>query len=79
VGDSIAQAYIIKSRVRDGDGLLLVQPYSPQLFRQGDLPGPRLLMNALQGKLTPQELKKEWKAVEKEKESSAARQWTHRT
>jgi hypothetical protein len=36
-------------------------------------------MKALQGKLTPQELKKEWKAVEKEKESSAARQWTHRT
>ena len=47
-----AKAYIIKSRVRDGAGLLLVQPYSPELFRQGDLPGPRLLMEALRGEVT---------------------------
>ena len=67
------QAYIIKSRVREADGLLLVQPYSPDLFRLGDLPGPRLLMEALRGKATPQELKKEWKAVEKEKQNGPSR------
>ncbi len=55
---------------------MLVQPYSPELFRQGDLPGPRLLMEALRGNATPQELKKEWKAVEKEKQSGQTRQGT---
>ncbi len=58
---------------------MLVQPYSPELFRLGDLPGPRLLMEALRGKATPQELKKEWKAVEKEKQSGAGRPGSHRT
>ena len=28
------KAYIIKSRVREAENLLLVQPYSPHLFRQ---------------------------------------------
>ena len=72
------QKQMFKSRVREGDGLLLVQPYSPELFRLGDLPGPRLLMEALRGKATPQELKKEWKAVEKEKQSGQTRQGTLR-
>ena len=68
-----SKAYIIKSRVRDGAGLLLVQPYSPELFRQGDLPGPRLLMEALRGEVTQKELKQKWKAVEKEKEGDRGR------
>jgi len=78
-GKILDQAYIIKSRVRESDGLLLVQPYSPDLFRLGDLPGPRLLMEALRGKATPQELKKEWKAVEKEKQGGPSRQGLYRT
>ena len=36
------------------------------LFRQGVLPGPDLLMKVLQGSLPPDEAKREWKAVEKE-------------
>ena len=60
--------------MRNADGLLLVQPYSPELFRLGDLPGPRLLMEALRGKVTPQQLKKEWRAVEKDKRSGQNRQ-----
>ena len=56
---------------------MLVQPYSPDLFRLGDLPGPRLLMEALRGKATPQELKKEWKSLEIEKQSGHTRQGTY--
>ena len=56
-----------------------MQPYSPELFRLGDLPGPRLLMEALRGKVTIQQLKKEWKAVEKEKQSGPSRQEIPRT
>ena len=41
------KAYIIKSRVRDADRLLIAQPYCPQLFRQGVHPGPHLLHQVL--------------------------------
>ena len=40
--EDMRRAYIIKSRVRDASELLVVQPYSPALFMQGDLPGPDL-------------------------------------
>ena len=36
--EAMQRAYIIKSRVRDTSGLVLVQPYSPALFRQGATP-----------------------------------------
>ena len=45
--DDMLRAYIIKSRVRETQKLLLAQPYSPALFRQGTLPGPSLLMEVL--------------------------------
>ena len=41
--DNALRAYIIKSRVSYTDRLLLAQPYSPELFRQGVHPGPHLL------------------------------------
>ena len=41
------RGYIIKSRVKRAEHLLLAQPYSPNLFRQGDMPGPTLLMKVL--------------------------------
>ena len=37
--DGMLRAYIIKSRVKEAENMLIVQPYSPQLFRQGMLPG----------------------------------------
>ena len=33
--DNALRAYIIKSRVRHNENLLLAQPYSPMFFRQG--------------------------------------------
>lgn len=47
--DSMLRAYIIRSRVRATDDILIVQPYSPVLFQQ-ELPrGPRLLLQRQQG------------------------------
>ena len=38
--DEALRGYIIKSRVKESDALLLTQPNSPQHIRQGVLPGP---------------------------------------
>jgi hypothetical protein len=43
--EDMLKAYIAVSRVRHLDTLLLAQAYSPWLFRQGELPGPHLLMD----------------------------------
>ena len=48
--ESMLRAYIIRSRVKAADDILLVQPYSPHLFRQKKAPGPRLLLARQQGK-----------------------------
>ncbi len=45
--EAMLQACIIKSRVRDASQLLVVQPYSPAFFTQGELPGPQLLLEVL--------------------------------
>ena len=46
--------------------MLIVQPYSPHLFRQGMLPGPQLLLDVLTHKLkTTAEIKAAWKEVDK--------------
>lgn len=47
--DSFLRAYIIRSRVKRADDMLIVQPYSPNLFRQPELPGPTLLLARQQG------------------------------
>ena len=59
------KAYIIKSRVRVAENLLIVQPYSPHLFRQGVNPGPQLLLNVLTKKMSEKEAKAEWKRLAK--------------
>ena len=66
----LLKAYIIKSRVREADKLLLAQPYSPQLFRQGLLPGPQLLLDVLTGNKSEAEAKAAWKKWQKENKDS---------
>ncbi len=61
------KAYIIKSRVRLAGKLLLVQAYSPHLFRQGNLPGPQLLLDVLLGTTTAADARNTWKKLEKAK------------
>ena len=50
--ETAVRGYIIKSRVRRAENLLLATPYSPHLFRLGAPPGPHYLLQTLQGKLT---------------------------
>ena len=43
--------YMCVSRVKSIDDIIIVQPYSPTLFAQGDLPGPELLLEYQRGKV----------------------------
>ena len=61
------RAYINESRVRIADGLLIVQPYSPQLFRQGHQPGPSILMDVLRRTKTYGQAKEAWEELEQAK------------
>ena len=65
--DDMHKAYISKSRVRRSEHMLLAQPYSPHLFRQGEMPGPHMLMRVLRGQITCEDAKAEWKRIEKQK------------
>mgnify|MGYP003316129031 FL=1 len=65
--DDQRKAYVGKSRTREADHSLFVQPYSPHLFRQGELPGPNILMDYLRRKITTVEAQKAWKKVDKAK------------
>ena len=78
--DQALRAYIIKSRVRDAANLLIAQPYSPMLMRQGVQPGPHLLWQALKKEITPKEAKKEWEKHEAQKatEQKAGSSWLDR-
>ena len=61
------KAYIIRSRVKTNTNMLIVQPYSPHLFRQGVLPGPGLLYDVLTGKVTTKKAMAAWKELEKDR------------
>ena len=50
--EAAIRGYIIKSRVRQADHLLLARPYSPHLFKQGAPLGPYYLREVLRGNLT---------------------------
>ena len=58
--EDMHKAYVGRSRTRAADHTLLVQPYSPYLFRQGELPGPTILMKVLRKNKTTKEAKDLW-------------------
>jgi hypothetical protein len=67
--DDQLRGYIIKSRVRDSKYLLITQPYSPQLFHRGVLPGPYLLHEFLMRRMTPEAAEEAWRARDAEAEA----------
>ena len=71
--EDMHKAYVGRSRTRQAHHMLLVQPYSPHLFRQGQLPVPAILMKALKKELNTQDAKTEWKQVEKAKRQRMSR------
>ena len=62
--EDMLKAYLGISRVKTKEGLLIVQPYHPMLFRQGALPGPELLMQLWRGHLRVDELAQKWEEYE---------------
>ena len=62
------RAHIIKSRVEDSSNLLVAQPFSPRLFREGVMPGPCLLREALAKRMTRGEDSAERTRVDSKKE-----------
>ena len=54
--DAAMRGYIALSRVRAAHHILLAQPFSPMLFRQGTQPFPSLLLEALRGNVASEEV-----------------------
>ena len=73
--EDMLRAYIIESRPRSMDNLLVVQPYSPELFRQGELPGPHILMSVLRKTMTLAEAKEAWQREGDAKEERKRQDW----
>ena len=70
--DDQHKAYFGRTRTREADHTLIVQPYSPHLFRQGELPGPNILMDVLRKTISTDKAKAAWKAFEKAKDKKAS-------
>ena len=60
--------YVMLSRVKRLASLVLMQPFSPWLFRQGALPGPNILMKKLRGEVNVDEVKEEFAKAESARE-----------
>ena len=68
--EAAVRGYIIKSRVRVTDNLLLAKPYNPMLFRQGPPPGPKWLLEVLRG-MPRKEALRQWTQEEEAEEMEA--------
>ena len=73
--EDMQKAYVGRSRTRRAHHMLLVQAYSPHLFRQGRLPGPTELMKVLRRTSSTAEAKKAWEKIEKVKKSGDEGTW----
>ena len=60
----MTKAYVCLSRVRQAEDLLIAQPFSPLLFRQGVMVGPHLLLERLRALLTEEEVNVAWERLE---------------
>ena len=58
------------NRVERAESLCIVQSFSPCLFQQGDLPGPKLFLQFWQGKLTYAQHQEAWAKELKRKKQS---------
>ena len=62
--DDAQKGYIVMSRVQRAENILIAQPFSPGLFRQGKLESTELLLKVLRGDVQPEGLKAEWAQIE---------------
>ena len=59
-GTSPMSSYVAFTRVKRMEDLLIFRPFERQLFNQGDLEGPQLLLRVLRGETI------DWDAVERD-------------
>ena len=71
--DHMLRSYCTMSRTCTADTLLVMQPFAPMLFRQGELPGPHLMMEYWHGRLSDENLQTAWKSAETEQEKGKYR------
>ena len=62
--DHMLRAYCTMSRTCTAKTLLVMQPFAPMLFRQGELPGPHLIMEFWRGHLAAEDVQDAWKTAE---------------
>ena len=62
--DHMLRAYCTMSRTCTAKTLLVMQPFAPMLFRQGELPGPHLMMEFWHGRLAAADVEAAWKTAE---------------
>jgi hypothetical protein len=62
--DHMLRSYCTMSRTCTAKTLLVMQPFAPMLFRQGELAGPHLMMEFWHGRLAAEDVKAAWKSAE---------------
>jgi hypothetical protein len=62
--DHTLRSYCTMSRTCTAKTLLVMQPFAPMLFRQGELPGPHLMMEFWHGRLAAKDVQAAWKSAE---------------
>ncbi|CAK0832641.1 unnamed protein product, partial [Prorocentrum cordatum] len=65
--------YVAISRARGADDLIITQPFSPVLFRQGHQTGPWLLRSLAAGEMATEQAKAGWAKAEREAASRSSK------
>ena len=74
--DAQLTGYVCASRVRRVTDLVVAHPYSPELFTQGDLTGPKLLLDFQRGHKSVEDVKMAWaQAARAAQNRTRARDW----
>ncbi|CAK0907060.1 unnamed protein product [Prorocentrum cordatum] len=69
----VPAGYVAISRARRADDLIIAQPFSPMLFRQGHQTGPWLLHSLTVGEMTTEQAEAGWAKAEKDTASRSSK------
>ena len=63
--DTQLSGYMCMSRAEEIEGICIVKPFSPNLFRKGDLRGPDLLLKFQRGDISEEQMEVAWRTESK--------------
>ena len=75
IGQEQLTGYMCLNRVETADSVCVVQPFSPCLFQQNDLPGPNLFLKFWREQLTSQECWAKWMEENAKQKKSKSVDW----